>query len=165
VTGPDAFARVVQDVIDRTAVTELLNQRTAIVLERVARGGGTTHWFYLDDRASIPPLAARLSPGSVVSFYFDERLRFRTIDDVFMDDFFRLIGSHGSAVVGRMSDDGLELKVDFPNALSDFTEFLAGGVASTPICLGAFPDRDNDGVNSVTVTLPDHDGVVRMHPH
>jgi hypothetical protein len=27
------------------------------------------------------------------------------------------------------------------------------------------PGRDNDGVNAVTLTLPDLDGTVRAHPH
>ena len=69
------------------------------------------------------------------------------------------------AVVGELSADGMTLQVDFianQSELEDFTRALAPG---TRIFYGAFPGRDNDGVNAVTIDLPDTDGVVRQHPH
>ena len=58
-----------------TAINERLESAGAIVLERVARGGGATNWYCCDSRSSLTTLESLLLPGSVVTFYFDGRFR------------------------------------------------------------------------------------------
>jgi len=60
-------------IID-SPVPRLLQARPAIVLERIARGAGATNWYRCADHAHLAALAAELHPGSLVSFYFDDRI-------------------------------------------------------------------------------------------
>jgi hypothetical protein len=145
-------------------VARRLSDRPAVVLERIARGGGATRWFFLKSNDAVDQLCGRLSPGSVVSFYFDSRIRRGTFDDEVAGEILDLAAEHGDAVVGWLSDDELEIMVDIiagPNELSEVGPGLAGG----QVFYGAFPGRDNDGLGAITVTLPDADGIVREHPH
>jgi hypothetical protein len=61
--------------IEASAVQRLLAQHSAVVLERIARGGGSTRWFFVQRPDQLEALAAALSPGSSVSFYFDDRIK------------------------------------------------------------------------------------------
>jgi hypothetical protein len=66
-----------------TPVPELLLVRHptgAVVLERIARGAGATRWYSLRDPEKLHALAERLTPGSSLSFYFDDRVRAREYD-------------------------------------------------------------------------------------
>jgi len=47
----------------------------AVVLERIARGAGTTNWFVCRRPEDLPLSRPKFWPGSKVSFYFDGRLR------------------------------------------------------------------------------------------
>lgn len=143
----------------------LLVTRPAVVLERVARGGGATNWFYVASPGQLDELASRLRPGSSVSFYFDDRIKRSVLGDEFVDDVLDIVAAEGEAVVGVLADGGLELDVDFVAGLGDLTEMLGGRRDGAVVFAGAFPGRDDDGVNAVTVDLPDADGVVRSHPH
>jgi hypothetical protein len=67
----------------------------------------------------------------------------------------------GEIVVGRLAADGLHIEVDYPSgpgSLEEITRTLGTGC---PIYVG----RDDDGVNAVTLTLPDRDGITRAHPY
>ena len=56
--------------------------RSAVSLPTAARSSwngslevaGATNWYYCADETAVPFIASRLSPGSVVSFYFDDRI-------------------------------------------------------------------------------------------
>jgi hypothetical protein len=145
-------------------LAEMLAVRPAVVLERVARGGGATNWFYVTSPGQLGELAARFRPGSSVSFYFDDRIKCTMVDDEFIDDVLDIVVADGEAVVGFLAGDGLELDVDFVAGLGDLTEMLGARGSGTVAFVGAFPARD-DGVDAVTFDLPDADGVVRRHPH
>lgn len=146
-------------------LAKLLAVRPAVVLERVARGGGATNWFYVAVPAQLGELAVRLRPGSSVSFYFDDRIKRTLLDDDFIDDVLGVVAKEGEAVVGALADDGLRLDVDFVAGLGDLTEMLGARSGDVVMFVGAFPRRDDDGVDAVTFDLPDEDGVIRSHPH
>lgn len=159
-------------IITDSPILRLLNARPAIVLERIARGGGATNWYHCPNPAGLNTVAASLSPGSVVSFYFDDRIAYRRYTpDVhrqvldLMAKLRCLPGETGEIVVGQLADDEVRIDVDFPSGAKDLDEFTATLGHSSWIFYGQYPGRDNDGVHAVTVSLPDRDGILRAHPH
>jgi hypothetical protein len=119
----------------------------------------------LTSEGDLESLYERLSPGSVVSFYFDERIECLPLNDETITRILDIAAAEGDAVVGRLGSEGIEIIVDFvagANALGEFTESIPAGER---VFVGAFPDRDDDGRDAVTLTLPDSDGVTRAHPH
>lgn len=158
-------------IID-SPVPRLLDARPAIVLERIARGGGATNWFRCAGRAHLAALSAELRPGSVVSFYFDGRIANCRYTPAVREQMVQLMrslrdipGETGEIVVGYLDADKFHITVDYlagPNDLDEFTQPLG---TDAWIYFARFPGRDNDGTNAVTLTLPDLDGVTRGHPH
>jgi hypothetical protein len=69
-------------MLSATSIGERLETRCAVVLERIARGGGATKWYECADESRLPALISRFSPGSVVSFYFDGRIQSDVYSDV-----------------------------------------------------------------------------------
>jgi hypothetical protein len=157
---PNPIARALHDA----QVNRALSKRPAVVLERIARGGGATRWYIVSGVEQLGRLTSELSPGSTISFYFDDRLATRSFDDETVDLILKIVYDHGEAVVGFLASDGLHVEAEFVCGLSDLTEFL-GHRQPDRILVGVFPDRDNDGVHAITIDLPDRDGVVRRHPH
>jgi hypothetical protein len=155
---------VITAALRDAGVEEALEARPAVVLERIARGGGATRWYMVSGGDQLDSLVSELSPGSTVSFYFDDRVATHPYDDEAVGLILDIVQRHGEAVVGIASSDGLHVEVDFVAGLGDLTEFV-GARQPERLLVGAFPDRANDGVNAITVTLPDRDGVTRSHPH
>lgn len=143
---------------------ERLEVRPAIVLERIARGGGRTEWYCCADVRSLALIARRLSPGSVVSFYFDGRIARSTDRTATVAEVQRVLLREPDAVAGALLADGVSLDMQVIVTLEELDELLASIPGDEPVFHGAFPARDN-GTDAVTVTLPDLDGVVRSHPH
>ena len=148
-----------------TPVARLLVGRSAVVLERLARGGGATRWYFIAGETELPALAAALAPGSAVSFYFDGRSRRCRLGDDAVDLILDLVHAHGEAVVGMLTSDGVEIDVEFVCGVGDLSEMLGSVADGTELFVGVFPERDDNGVDAVTFDLPDSDGVVRQHPH
>jgi hypothetical protein len=137
----------------------------AIVLERIARGGGATRWFACRNRAQLQSVVAELLPGSCVSFYFDDRISCRPFTSQVNEEILRIIRETGDAVVGQAGLDGVHLDMEIiagPIELREYTDILG---SRSKLYFGAFPARDNDGRRAVTLVLPDADGVIRTHPH
>lgn len=155
---------LIANALRHSHVASVLSKRPAIALERLARGGGATRWYMLSQVDQLDRLADELSPGSAVSFYFDDRLAIRCFDDETVDLILDTVQAHGEAVVGVPAPDGLCAEVEFVCGLSDLTGFI-GSRQPVRMFVGVYPDRDNDGVDAITVDLPDRDGVVRRHPH
>jgi hypothetical protein len=155
----------IRAAIDATPVARLLSDRPAVVLERIARGGGATRWYHLERAGDLSVLFDLLTPGSAVSFYFDGRLDWRRMDDEVVDVILDLVHANGEAVVGVLSADQVTIDVEFVAGLGDLTEFLGSFGNGAWLLVGNFPARDNDGENAITVELPDADGVLRRHPH
>lgn len=136
-----------------------------IVLERIARGGGATNWYVIRDAKQVRAVAARLRPGSSVSFYFDGRLAHRPHDQHLIQEVVAIAKQDSSAVVGTLASDGMTLDVDFVSSEAELEEFVGELAAGTEIYFGRFPERNSDGVRAVTMYLPDSDGITRLHPH
>jgi len=157
--------------ITGSPVPLLLATRSAIVLERIAFGAGATNWYHCTDHARLTALAPHLSPGSVVSFYFDDRITYcrytPKVHERMLDLMRRQrdLGDTGEIVFGQLASDDLHINVDYPSTpgyLDELTQTLG---THSWIYFGPFPGRDNDGSNAVTLTLPDLDGIARAHPH
>jgi hypothetical protein len=158
-------------IID-SPVPRLLHARPAIVLERIARGAGATNWYRCLDRAHLAALTAELCPGSIVSFYFDDRITSCRYTPQVREQVLQLMrslrgipGESGEIVVGHLDADMLHITTDYPSGPEDLDEFAQTLGADARIYLGRYPGRDNDGTNAVTLTLPDLDGITRGHPH
>lgn len=164
-TLPESTASICLAAMAVTSLAKLLARGPAIVLERVAFGGGATNWYYCTHEAQLPILAARFTPGSVVSFYFDGRIR----DAISMDEVRsiadRSIRETGDAVVGVLAPDGLTIDAQIVAGPNDLDDFASGLGVNCRLFSGAFPGRENDGVQAITITMPDADGIVRPHPH
>jgi hypothetical protein len=159
------FAGAVREVIDTSGVAQLLRRRPAVVLERMARAAGATRWYQLSTSGDLERLSERLSPGSVVSFYFDERIKRMPFDDEATIRILEIASAEGDAVVGRPSPDGIEIVVDYIGGANALGEFAGEVRPRERIFVGSFPARDDDGQNAVTIILPDSDAVTRGHPH
>jgi hypothetical protein len=160
-----SYVLLVRGTIAATPVHDRLRSSDAVVLERIARGGGATCWYYCRDHDHLGRIEEMLSPGSVVSFYFDGRLRRSGYSSRLLDDINEVLKERGEVVVGSLATDGLRIEASIVVSSEDLRECLAEVGTSSPVFYGTFPARDNDGVAAVTVTLPDRDGVRRAHPH
>lgn len=161
------YAALVLEAVGRTPVADLLEQRPegrAFVLERIAHGGGATNWFVVRTVEDVRTLAERLRPGSLVSFYFDDRFTAGAIDRNTRASILEIAERDTSAVVGALDDGDIGLTVDFPSSAGELDEFVAEHEGATFV-FGRFPARANDGSAAVTLTLPDADGQVRSHPY
>ena len=161
------FPELVHDAIATSRVPQLLAcaSAVAVALERLARGAGATRWFLLRGGDHLTALEQRLSPGSLVSFYFDGRLALDVYGPGVADALLAIAEQDGDAVIGRVGRDEIELDVEFISAPAELHEYAAGLNAEAEVVYGRFPAADNDGESAVTVTVPDRDGVIRAHPH
>jgi hypothetical protein len=164
-TSERRFKEIVHECLGVTPVYELLTSHDAVILERLAYGGGSTNWYYCRSHAQIHEIEGRLSPGSVVSFYFDGRIQSCEFSVLPHGSIRRMMEEHREMVVGVLGDDGIELKAAILDSREDLEEFESTLSPGCQAFYGVFPGRDNDGIQAVTVTLPDSDGVARGHPH
>ena len=162
---PNSFESAVHATLAATPVIELLGARAAVVLERIARGGGATKWYYCPDKAHLEALEAQLSPGSVVSFYFDDRVRSAIYSPELKSAVEGIIAETGEAIIGALGEDRLHIDVEILTGARELAEFASTTSLTSRVFYGAFPARDNDGTRAVTMVIPDADGIARCHPH
>ena len=165
--GTDPYPVIALRAIEATSVPKLFarHRRGAVVLERIARGGGATRWYSLRDQEQLQSLAERVSPGSSVSFYFDDRVRVGQYSRELGREILRIAKRDRDAVVGTPTADAIELDVEFIAGPRELDEYAASLTPGARVFYGPFPARDNDGDVAVTLDLPDADGIVRQHPH
>jgi len=162
--APSTFRSLVSSALESTAVSALLAKGPAVVLERIACGAGATRWYFCRDRHALDAIQGELSPGSLVSFYFDERIRKVVLSPLIRCEIEQISARDGDAVVGVLEDE-IHIRVDFvsgPLGLEEFASTVGPGMI---VFAGAFPSRENDAIRAVTATMPDADGVVRTHPY
>ncbi len=96
-----------------------------IILERVARGGGATRWFYCRSMAEVVALLPSFRPGSRVGFYFDDRIRREPFSDEVGEQINAIATATGEVFLGRdrLGEPELEMDVYSPEELP---ERLAG---------------------------------------
>jgi hypothetical protein len=76
-----------------------------------------------------------------------------------------IVSRTGECIVGVLAENGFDIDASVVNAAWELRELLQATPTSARLFFGVFPAHDHDGVNAVTVTLPDSDGIVRGHPH
>lgn len=159
------YADLVRSALATADIASKLSDNGAIVLERIARGGGAARWYHVNSSAELEQLIVALVPGSVVSFYFDRRIRYAIPEPGIVDLILQTAHRDGDAMVGRLAVGEIEIAVEYIAGPRDWAEFASTLRPGQAVFFGPFPARDNDGRNAVTVTLPDRDGVARRHPH
>ena len=159
-----AFKHIVLQALARTPIRERLSARAAVVLERVARGGGETRWYYCTDVRTLDTIATELRPGSAVSFFFDDRIRSNVLGPEVQLEVENIMETAGEATVGILRDN-MHIDVAFVSEWSEVEDCFRGAESAARMFYGEFPTSDNDGVRAVTLIIPDLDGVVRNHPH
>lgn len=159
-----SFAPTVHAALIRTPIIHRLRAASAVVLERLARGGGGSRWYYCPDEAHLVAVETRLRPGSLVSFYFDDRIQ----SGLYSSDIkakVLTIPAKSGPLIGPLNNDGIEIDmiVDVdPGELEEYNSVL---LSAKRVFYGEFPGSDSDEFNSITLTLPDADGVTRKHPY
>lgn len=154
-----------------TPVANRLARRPAIVLERMARAAGATRWYYCRGTDDLPRLEARFHPGSLLSFYFDDRIKAAVYSSTVKETLSALIletrevRTERDPLVGYLDSDGIEIHMILSLTEEDLRDYHSELCSAQMVFFGEFPARDNDGLAAVTVTLPDEDGVKRAHPH
>jgi hypothetical protein len=133
-----------------------------VILERVARGGGATRWFYCRDLDQLEPVLQQLRPGSRVGFFFDDRVRREPLSDQVRVEMFDIAATTGEVLCGRARSSGPELQMDLLDS-TEVEEYLVGVKPGEIIYFGVVP-AIGDGPASVSFTPPDGDGVVRPQP-
>ena len=159
------FSSIVHDALSMTTICARLESTPAVVLERVSHGGGATNWYYCASKAAVAEVESQLLPGSVVTFYFDGRIRADEYSARIKSALEQIVADTGELLIGKLKPDGLSIDVEVISGPIELNEYLAAIGAGSQLFYGVFPARDNDGFSAVTVTLPDHDGIVRPHPH
>lgn len=155
----------VHAAIAATPIPDRLREKDAIVLERIAYGGGATNWYYCTNPEGLLAIEAALRGGSVVTFCFDDRFVWSEDLAAVEQAANRILESEGCCLVGALCTDGYRLDAQVVLDRIDIEQTIAELTPRGRLVYGGFPARDNDGVAAVTLQLPDADGVVRPHPH
>ncbi len=157
--------------VDRHATTRIFKRLAPlaessdgfIVLERVARGGGATRWYFCQGISELTAVLPDLRPGSRVGFFFDDRIRRELFSEQVEADLFDIAASTGEVLLGREQAEGPELQMDFLGAM-EISEALADVRSGEMVYLGVFPAIEDDGVSCIAFIPPDSDGEVRPQP-
>jgi hypothetical protein len=144
-----------------------LAEKDMIVLERIARGAGSTNWYHVHGTDAVTALTRRLRPGSWVSFFFDNRIVRASYDEAaraLLETWWR---RDGDAVLLTLVPDDFELDYWTIAGREDLADLETDGdlKLGDEIYVGAYPSADNDGARAISLHLPDEDGIVRGHPH
>src|SRR5579872_4412926 len=100
-----SFLPAVNSTLASTPVSLLFENNSAIVLERVACRGGRTEWHFCRARRAFDKIETLFSPGSVVSFYFGQRIRRLSVGSGIEDsEFERIIARDREFVIGVLED-------------------------------------------------------------
>ena len=159
------FIVYAQAALAATPVSELLSKTEVVILERIARGGGATRWYYCSHLVFLEKVVEQLAPGSVVSFYFDRRINSALYSNELETELRTIVADTGELLMGRLDVDQIHIEMEVLAGFQELADFAARIDPASRVFFGSFPSRDNDGTQSVTLVLPDLDGVVRSHPH
>src|SRR6185295_5183911 len=96
----ESYTSIVSATLANTSIAARLQREQAVVLERMARGGGATRWYYCRDQSCLGAIEGLLSPGAAVSFYFDNRIRHSRYSQELEDRLGDAIRDVGEMVLG-----------------------------------------------------------------
>jgi hypothetical protein len=139
--------------------------RKVVVLERLARGGGSANWYFARSPAELERIFDMLHGGSCVSFYFADQLHVEHDSDQTRQRMYAAITTDKELVLGYPPAAGVELEMDIISGPSELTEELMLHREGDLAVWGPWPGRVNDGQDAITVNLVDADGILRQHPH
>lgn len=139
--------------------------RKVVVLERLARGGGSANWYFARSAAELERIFDMLHGGSCVSFYFAGQLTVEPDSEQARQQMYAAITRDQELVLGYPQAAGVELEMDIISGPSELTEELMLHREGDLAVWGRWPDRVNDGQDAITVNLVDADGILRKHPH
>ena len=77
----------------------------------------------------------------------------------------KLLQTQRDVVAGVLDPRGLQFEVESLSGDEEVREYLDKVPPRSTLMYGAYPGRDNDGLQAITITIPDWDGVIRNHPH
>jgi hypothetical protein len=162
-TSP-VFERSLRSEAASRGLFALFDKGPAVALERIAFGAGETWWYFCEGKDGLDLILGELSPGSCVSFDFDQRIRQVPLEGVFERELAQWIQLDGEAVVGVL-EDSFHLSAYTVSGPGDLADFLSDLTPVPSLFAGRYPGRDNDGIRAVTFVVPDLDGIIRDHPH
>jgi hypothetical protein len=135
-----------------------------VVLERIAWGAGQTRWYVAYDAQQLGDILSGAANGSAISCYFDDRLKRSTWSMSTRQEIMDVVKTSGDCVVARPVAGSNLLDVAFVAGENDIDEFFPAIREGETVFLGAFPGRDDDGVNAVSWIVPDSNAPKRI-PH
>jgi hypothetical protein len=139
--------------------------RRVVVLERLARAGGAANWYLIRSKEDFDRVLQVLRGGSCVSFYFADQLHVETDTDSARQRMFDVVTSTGEVIVGYPAESVPELDMEIISGPGELGSYLMSHREGLLVIWGAWPERDNDGCNAITIDLVDEDGILRSHPH
>ncbi|MEU7144012.1 hypothetical protein ABZ942_31525 [Nocardia sp. NPDC046473] len=158
--------RTCWQTIAGSGVIERLDQVGSLVaLERIPHAAGATNWYTAESRADLVKIVHALGPGSLVSFYFDNRISRAPYAEKVRTELLEFITRDRDALIGWPAPDGIRIDMAVVGGPRDIDEEVSDSESDEDVFYGAYPGWDNDGVEAITVTLPDADGVTRQHPY
>ncbi len=156
-----SFREFVGMALDDAGVAKRVVTEDCTVLERPATAGEALAWFYCRDQSDLNEIANHLRPGSVISFYFDDRIE-ALVDSATTRSIITTTCDEHEITLGALGLDGLRIEMGFASNAEEVALALPPLTdAAQLVFFGEFPGRDNDGTWAITLTLPDQDGVVR----
>lgn len=161
---PDGYGQIVREAVATTPMRQKLVSSSAIVLERLARGGGATNWYFCRDEQSLMWLEACVQPGSELRVRFDSLVRKLPPNADSLAFIRRVVAAGGETVVGYLCEDGFGIAMESVLGDSELSRLWAEMPRSADLFCGTFPPPETSDM-AVTLVLPDADGVVRRHPH
>jgi hypothetical protein len=149
--------------LEESGIAKRASERTAVVLERIAYGAGSTNWYEIRRPEQFDHLVEVLAPGSSVTFFFDGQVSESAVSEDTTATILEIVAQDEDALVAKRTD-GIELEFDYVAGPDDLAEFLEGLQPGENILYGRW-GMDANGESVITAYLPDRDGTTRRHPY
>jgi len=134
-----------------------------VVLERLARGGGTSRWYFPRNEAGLERVLEQLRGGSCVSFYFDDQLSVELDLEESRRRMFDEVAPLREIFLGYPKDDEEGLDVELVTGSSELSEVLNRHPEGELVTWGHWPNLELASPDVVTIFLVDEDGVLRAY--
>jgi hypothetical protein len=136
-----------------------------VILERLARGGGASRWYYATSEEQFKNALSHLRGGSIVSLFFGDELNVDLDTDEARQRMFDQVSPSREIIIGYPEDNLSILRVDLVTGPSELSEVLIHHPEGETVVWGKWPSAKQDGHSVFTLRLVDEDGVLRSHPH
>jgi hypothetical protein len=135
-----------------------------VVLERLARGGGSTNWYFARTTTDLLDVVHRLRGGSCVTFYFDGGLNVQLDDETARQKMFDAVTPSREIAIGYPEEGNVLLEIELVTGSTELSELLEWHAEGHLVAWGPWPSRAAD-FGTITIDLVDSDGIQRAHPH